>query len=132
MLKRHASEIERAQILERQRADGLRLSRNIEDALVHFHRRLGLAIDVDDVAKLLQRSEDEEGIDPQRKELPDGDVAAENQVQHQEKNARAKEVHAGALNEAEASQVFHFLQLQLQNLAGRGVQTLDFLLSQPE
>ena len=132
MLERHAIEIELPQIFERQRIQRLGLLRNVQDALEHIQRRFGLAIDVDDVAKLLQRAEDEERVDPQREELADGDRADINQVEHQKQDAGPQEIHDRALNEAEAPEVLHLFQLEPQDLAGRGVQPLDFLLAQPE
>src|SRR5438093_12489448 len=72
------------------------------------------------------------GVNEQRKELADGDGARVNQVQHQEHDARAQEIHRGALNEAEAPHVANLLQLQLQDLAGRAVEAVDFLLGETE
>ena len=69
--------------------------------------------------ELLQRSEDEERVDEQREELADGDRARVDQVEHQEHDAGAQQVHRRALDEAQAAQVADLLQLQLQDLAGR-------------
>src|SRR6266487_1295303 len=132
MLKAHALETERAQIAEWHRRHGLRLHRNAEDVLEHVQRGFGLTIDVDDVPQLLKRSENEERVDEQREELSDGDRAREDQVQHQEHDARAKKIHQRSLNEAETSQVTNLLQLQRQDLRGRGIEPLDFLLPEPE
>src|SRR6185436_2152514 len=109
MLKRHLLERQRRQIVQRQRIHGLRFLRNLQNAFVHVERRLGLPIDVDDVSELLKGTEDEEGIDPQREKLANRDRAREDQIEHQEQDARAEEVHGGALNETEAAQVFHLL-----------------------
>ena len=48
--------------------------------LEEVERDLGLAVDVDDVAELLQRSENEERVDEQREELADGDRPRVDQV----------------------------------------------------
>src|SRR5688572_25836910 len=132
MLKRYTIEIQRAQIVERERTHWLRFFGHRQNRLEHIQRGFGLAVDVDDVPELLQRAEDEEGVDPEREELANGDVACIDQVEHQEEDAGAQEVDRGALDEAEAAQVFHLLQLELENFPGRAVQPLDLLLTQAE
>ena len=52
----------------------------------------------------------------------------EDQVEHQEHDAGAQEVDRRALDEAEAAQVAHLLQLELQDLVGGRVQPGDLLL----
>src|SRR4029434_10576408 len=125
-------EIKRAHIVQRERADRFRLFRDLQDALEYIQRCLGLAVNVDDVAELLQRSEDEERVNPQRKELTHRDIAGVNQVKHQEEDARPEKIHRSALNEAQAPEILHLLQFQLQDFPGSVVQPFDFLLSQPE
>src|ERR1019366_9138040 len=84
-----------------------RLRRQAQNGLEVVQRYLGLAINVDHVAQFLQRSEDEERIDEQRKELPHGDALREDQVEHEEEDGSAQQVDASALYEAQAAQVAH-------------------------
>ncbi len=132
MLKSDVLERQRPQIRQRNRIGRPRLGRHRENRLIDVHRRFRLAIDVDDIAQLLQRPEDEERVDEQREELSDRDGARVNQVQHQEHDAGAQQVDAGALNEAEAAQVLHLLQLEAEDLRGGAVQPGDFLRPQAE
>ena len=132
VLERDALEVQRPQIVQRHRPGRPRLLGDAENLLIDVQRRLGLAVDVDDVAQLLQRPEDEERVDEQREELPDGDRSRVNQIEHQEHDAGAQEVHRRSLDEAQAAQVADLLQLELQNLAGGAVQPRDLLLSEPE
>ena len=132
MLETHAIEREGPQVEERNRIDRLRLLRHRQDLLEHIQRRLGFAVDVDDVAEFLKRAEDEERVDEQREELPDGDRARVNQIQHQEHDAGAQKVDRRPLDEAEASQVPHLLQLQPQNFLRGAVQARDLLLAEAE
>src|SRR6185295_10831743 len=69
----HVLEGEGTELAERLGIRRLRLDRQGEDGLEALERRLGLAIGVDHRAQLLQRTEDEERVDPQREELADGD-----------------------------------------------------------
>ena len=111
---------------------GLRLERRVEDLLEPLQRRLGLAVDVDDVAQLLQRAEDEERVDEQREELPHRDRLRVDQVEHQEHDARPERVHGSALDEAEAPQVADLLQLEREDPVGRRVQPRHLLRRQPQ
>ena len=97
-----------------------------------LQRHFRLAVDVDHVAEFLQRSEDEERIDEQGKELPDRDALREDQVEHQEQDRGPQQVDAGALHEAQAAQVAHLLQFQLEDLGGGGVEAGDLLLRQAQ
>ena len=63
-------------------------------------------------------------------ELADRDLLPENQIKHQEKNARAKSIDRSALNEAEAPQVLHFLKLELQYFPCRAIEPFDLLLGE--
>ena len=54
------------------------------------------------------------------------------QVQQQQHNDVAQQVHEGALHEAERAHVAHLAQLQLQDFVGGGVQALGFLLGQAQ
>ena len=56
----------------------------------------------------------------------------EDQVQHQKQNAGAQEVDASALQKAKAADIADFLEFQLENLAGCGVEAVDFLIRQAE
>ncbi len=132
MLEGDAIERERAQVFQRQRAGRLRLLRHRQNFLEDVQRGLCFPVHVDDVAELLQRAEDEERIDPEREELAHGDGAHVNEVQHHEQDARAQKVDDRSLDEAERPQVLHFLQLELQDFPGSGVQPLDFLLPKPQ
>ena len=51
-----------------------RLRRQVQNLSKLSQGYFGLAIDIDHVAQFLQRAEDEERIDEQREELPDGDA----------------------------------------------------------
>ena len=82
--------------------------------------------------EFLQRAEDEERVDEQREELADRDRPRVDQVQHQEHDAGAQEVDGRALHEAEAADVPHLLQLELEDLVGRRVEARDLLLRQAE
>ena len=132
VLKADALECERPQVVHRRGVGGLRLLRDRQNLLVDVERRFRLLIDVDDVPQLLQRPEDEERVDEEREELPDRDRARVNQVEHQEHDARSKEVDGRALDEAETPQVAHLLQLELQDLSRRAVQPIDLLLPEAE
>src|ERR1017187_4632570 len=109
-----------------------RFRRQAQDGLEVVQRHLRLAIDVDHVAQFLQRPENEKRIDEQRKELPYSDALREDQVEHEEQDRGAQQVNAGALYEAQAAQVAHLLQFQLENLGGGGVETLDLLPRQAQ
>src|SRR5471030_2903706 len=120
-----------------QKVDGHRILRTrfrlqLQDVFEVLERSLRLAVDVDHVAQFLERAEDEERINPQRKELADGDALRKDQVQHQEENGCPQQVDAGALHEAQAAQVADFLQLQFEDLGGGGIEARDFLLRQAQ
>ena len=104
-----------------------RLRLHVEDVLEVLQGHLGLAIDVDDVAELLQRAEDEERVDEEREELPHRDRPRIDQIEHQEHDARAQQVHRRALDEAEAPDVAHLLQLELEDACGGAVEPRDLL-----
>ena len=53
-------------------------------------------------------------------------------IEHQEQNGGAQRIHERALNKAQAAQVLHFLQFELQDFARRCVQAFDFLLREAE
>ena len=95
-------------------------------------RSFRFAVSIDHVSQFLQRSENEERIDEQRKELPHRDALREDQVEHQEQDGSPQEIDERALDEAQAAQIAHLLQLQLQDLRGGRVQAIDFLLREPE
>src|SRR6185312_3430716 len=96
------------------------------------HRRFGLAVGIDDVPQLLQRSEYEERVDEQREELADGYLLCEDEVQHQEQDGRSQQIHTRSLNEAEAAEIAHLLQLELEDLLGRRIQARNLLLRETE
>src|SRR3990170_2797090 len=95
-------------------------------------RHLGLPVDVDDVPQLLHRAEDEEGIEEQREKLPYRDLLGEDQVQHQKENARPQQIHRRSLNEAQASDVLHLLQLEVQDFLRRRVEPQYLLIREPQ
>src|SRR2546425_12885053 len=128
VLKAHVLEAERSQLGQRPRVLRPRLSGDTEDVFVRVQRRFGLAIDVDDIPQLLERPEDEEGVDEEREELPHRNRARVDQIEHQGHDARAEEIHQRALDEAETPQVADLPQLEVQDLGGRAVETRDLLL----
>src|SRR5207248_3191675 len=95
-----------------------RFGRQAQDVFEVLQRGFRLPVDVDYVAQFLQRAEDEKRINEQREELAHTDALREDQVQHQEQNRCPQQVDAGALHEAQAAQVAHLLQLQLEDLGG--------------
>src|SRR6266540_3931881 len=115
-------ENEIVEILERNGIQRLRIAGSVEDLLEIVERRLRLPVHADDVAQLLHRPEDEERIEERREELADRDLSRKDEIEHQEKNARAHQVDEGALHEAKAAEVSDLLQLELQNLVRRRVQ----------
>src|SRR5262245_49100069 len=123
---------QRAQLVDGHRIDRLRLARRVQDVLEVPQGDLGLAIHVDDVAELLERAEDEERVDPEREELSHADLAGEDQVEHEEQDAGPQRIDARALDEAQAAQVAHLLQLQPQDLRGGGVEALHLLARQAQ
>src|SRR5688500_15003481 len=125
MLECHVLELQRSQIVEWQRVGRPALFGNPQDALEHIQGSLGLPISVDDVSELLQRAKDEERVDEQGEELSHRNPLRVNQVQHEEQNAGAKKIDARPLDEAETTQIPHLLELELQDLARRGVEPLD-------
>ena len=130
--KRHRRNASCLEAVDGHRVLRARLRRQAQDGFEILQRDLGFAVDVDHISQFLQRSENEERIDEQREELPDGDPLREDQVQHQEQDRGPQQVDECALDEAQAAQVAHLLQFQLQDLGGGGVQPLDLLLRQAE
>src|SRR5262249_23531019 len=130
--ERDVVELELRQVVHRDGARGLRVDRYVENFLIGRERCFRLAVDVDDVAELLQRSKDEEGVDQERKELPDRDLLVEDQVEHQEQNRGPNEVDARSLDEAQRPDVADLSQLELENLVRRRIQPLHFLIGQSE
>src|ERR1700690_3842805 len=110
----------------------LRIARSIEDLLKILQGNFCFAIYVDDISQFLQRSEDEERIDHQRKELSDRNLLAEDQVKHQEQYAGAKRVDGGPLDETEAPQILHLLEFKLENFLRDSIESHHFLMSKPE
>ena len=85
----------------------------IENMLEVAQRNLGFAINADYVAQLLQRAEDGERVDEERKELAQADVVLHPQIEQQHDDDVAQQVHERALHEAQRAQVAHLAQLQL-------------------
>ena len=132
MLKDNVFELDPAQTRQANRTLRPRLLRCIQNVLKVLQRDFCLSIDVNDVADFLQRSEDKEGINPQREKLAHGDLTRKNQIQHETQNRHAHRINRCSLDKAEAAQILHFIQLEIEDLAGRAVQTFDFLLGKPE
>src|SRR4026209_396198 len=105
MLKTHRLERQLQQRSDCDRLERSAFLRHGENRLEIRERGFGLAVCVDDVAELLQRSEDEEGIDEQRKELPDGDLLRVDLIEHQEQDAGPEKVDRRALDEAQAPEI---------------------------
>src|ERR1051325_10242459 len=132
MHERDAVEVEHLKVVHGDRILRLGIDRRVENRLIRRERRLGLSVDVDDVAQLLERTENEERVDQQREELADGDLLVEDQVEHEEQNRRADQIDARPLDEAQTSDVANLLQLQLEDLLGRRVQPADLLFGEAE
>src|SRR6478672_1442690 len=94
------------------------LRRHRENLFEVLQRYLRLAIGIDDVSQLLERTEDEKRVDKQREELSHRDPLREDEVQHQEKDRCAEQVDERSLNETEAAQVADLLELELQDFRG--------------
>src|SRR5262249_19468375 len=116
----------------RNRVRGARLLLHLENRFEVIQRDFRLAIDVRYVSNFLQRAENEEGVNPAGEELPDRDLAREDQIQHQSQNRCSQRIDTCPLNEAQAAKVLHLFQFELQDLAGGIVQPLDLLLSETE
>jgi len=121
--------LDRPQLRRLRRA---RLRRRRQQVAEAPQRDLGLAVDVDHVPHLLQRTEDEEGIDHQREELPDGHLVAEDEPEHEEEHPGAQRVDHGPLEEGEAADVAHLAQLQVEDPLRRPVQPVDLLPREAE
>src|SRR2546422_11655543 len=132
MLEDHVVEIYPADAHHRNRLQGPRLSWRLQNVFEVLQRNLGLTINVDDVPDFLQRTENEERINPQREEFANRDLARKNQVKHQAEDRSAQRIYRRALNEAEAAEVLHFLQLEVEDFSGRAVEPFNFLLREPE
>src|SRR5262245_48544426 len=132
MSETHLVELEALQVVDGSWMRRLRVDRRRENFGVAGERRLGLAIRVDDAAQFLEWAEEEERIEEEAEELTDGDLLIEDQVQHQQQDRRADEVDGGPLHEAETADVADFLELELQDLAGRRVESVDLLLGKTE
>src|SRR5215203_1601876 len=132
MCEAHIAKLEIVQVFDRYGIFGLRIPGNRENRAEVLERYLRLTIGVDDVAELLKRTEDEEGVDQEREELADSDLLREDQVKHQEENRRPQQVDECPLNEAETSQVTDLFQLELEDLVGCGVEAPNFLVCETE
>src|ERR1035437_10209059 len=132
VLERDVLEAQLVEELHRHRVQRPRFRRQAQYGLEVLQRYLGLSVDVDYVAQFLQRPEDEERIDEQRKELSHRDALRENQVEHEEQDGGAQQVDAGALYEAQAAQVAQLLQFQFEDLGGGGIEARDLLLRQAQ
>src|SRR5256714_11147634 len=131
----HEADVHELQLVDvgqRHGRNRLRILRRIQNRLEVSERDLGLTIDVDDVPQRLHRAKDEEGVEQQREELPNRDFLRENQIEHHEQDARAQEIHGGALHEAETSDVPYLLELEPQDLLRGRIETHDFLISETE
>src|SRR5215472_13765146 len=132
MLKHDILEFYLAETRQRNRPSRNRLKRGIENVFKVVQRDFRLTINVDDVTHFLKRTKYEERVDPQRKKLAHRDLSRENQVEHQSQNRGAQRIHRCSLNEAQAAQILHLLQLKTEDLSCRTIQALDFLLRQAE
>src|ERR1035438_1951667 len=127
MLKADAFELERHEFVNRFGIGGLGVARGIENVLEIIQRDFSFAIDVDHVSEFLQGAEDEEGINPEGKELADGDLLAEDQVEHQEQNTAAQRVDGCALDETQTAQILYLLEFELKDFSRYPVETDHFL-----
>src|SRR5439155_24328937 len=132
VLERDIVEAKRLERLHSHRMLRARLRRQPQDRVEILKRDLCFPVDVDHIPELLQRTEYEERVYEQRKELADADSLGEDEIQHQEQDRRPQQVDAGALYEAQTAQVAHFLQLQLEDLGRGRVEPCDLLLGQTQ
>src|SRR5882672_8115528 len=101
MLKHHVLEFHLAHARYRQRLDRPRFLRRIQNLLEVLEGCFRLAVDVDDVPDFLERPENKERVDKERKKLPDRDFPRKYEVKHEEQHGRAKGVYTSTLDEAE-------------------------------
>src|SRR4030095_209491 len=123
-------ELDPVQRSRRYRMHGARLFLHLQDVPEIVQRNLALSIDVDDVAKFLQRAEDKERIEPQRQVLPEINPVDIDQVHQQAENPRTERIDRRSLNEAEAPDKFHLRQFEAKNPFCRTVQTTNLLVRQ--
>src|SRR5262245_57305251 len=101
MLEAHASECKMLYLQNEFRMLGPRLGRRIHDLRKISKRYFGFAIDIDEIAKLLQRAENKERIDIKREILPHRDLLAEDEVEHEKGKRGTQEVNDRALNKTQ-------------------------------
>src|SRR5678815_2698377 len=116
MLESDMIELDTTQGRQRLRLCRARFSRRIQNVLEVLQGHLGFAVNVDDVSEFLKRAENEEGVDEQRKELPDSDGAREDEVHHEQHDPGPHGIYGRTLNETETSEILYLFQFQLQDL----------------
>src|SRR6202163_1098544 len=117
MLKTDAIKLQGHELIDRLRSGRLRIARCVENLLEILQRNFGLTVNIDDVAQFLQRRKNKEGIDHEREKLPNRNLLAEYQVQHQKQDTGAQGIHGGSLNKTQAAQILHLFELALHNFA---------------
>src|SRR5208282_3260508 len=132
MLKTDALKLQRHQLVNRLRISRLGIARRVENLLKIVQRNFGFAINIDNVPQFLQRRENEKRINHQREELPDRDLLAKNQIEHQKQNAGAQGVDRCPLDKTQAAQILHFLEFKLQNFSRDPVEPPYLLMRQSQ
>src|SRR5579863_7139324 len=92
----------------------------------------GFAIGQDDVPQLLQRAENEEGIEDHGHYFAAGQSPLEDQPEQKEHDTLPQEIDEGALDKTERPQTFHLSKLQRKDLKGVPVQPANLLILQSE
>src|SRR6267143_4624524 len=106
--------------------------RRLQDLPEVDQRDFCLPEHVDDVAELLHGAKDEKRVEQERKELADRDLLGEDQVKHHEENRSAQQIDRRPLYEAQAPDVLHLLQLEIEDFLGSRVQPHHFLIGESQ
>ena len=107
------------------------LGRQLHQLVESLHRGLGLPVDHDEPAQLLQRAEDRVEDDLRRDELAGLEGLAEDEPEQDEQDRLLEQVDDGALEEREAADLPHLLHLQVDDALGVALQPTDSCRSRP-
>src|SRR5438445_9549819 len=132
MLKADTLELQRHELFNGLGMGRLRVARSVEYLLKILERDFGFTIDVYDVSQFLKRSKDVERIDHQREKLPNRNLLAEYQVEHQKQNTGAQRIDRRPLYETQTAQVLHFFEFELKNLVGDTAEAFHLLMGQSQ
>src|ERR1019366_2618964 len=115
VLKRNVAKLECFPRSQLNRMFRLRLHGQLQEFFKIGKRGFCFTIYIDHIAKFLQWSKDEEGINEKREELAHTNALRKDQVEHQEEDRSAQQVNASPLDKAQAAQVADFLQLEFED-----------------